>query len=112
MLMKEILENALEFIESGKDDMKKQRWNAAVSHFFKAISNFCDYLIYKEMRVFSKNHNERFDLLRKYFKEIHIEVTRLFKIYRASYNLRLKKEDAGAVQNYAYELKKSVGDKE
>ena len=110
--MKEILDNAEEFVDSGEDNINKERWNASVSDFFKAISNFCDFIIYKEIKIITKNHNERFDLLRKYFKEIHIEVTRLFKIYRASYNLRLKKEDAGAVQNYAYELKKSVGDKE
>ena len=144
--MKEILENAFEFIASGEDNIKKQRWNAAVSDvevfdkprtlvrgklraskspnklrtlvrrirqglfdFFKSISNFCDYLIYKEIKIFPKNHNERFDLLKKYFKKIHEEIIALFKTYRDSYNLRLKKEDAETLQKYANELRKTVG---
>lgn len=109
--MEEILENAFEFMASGEDNIKKQRWNAAVSDFFKAISNFCDYLIYREIKVFPKNHNERFDLLKKYFEEIYKKITGLFKVYRKSYNLRLKKEDAEVVRNYANELKKSVRNK-
>ena len=104
--MNEILENAEEFLASGEDNIKKERWNAAVSDFFKAISNFCDYIIYREMKIITKNHTERFDLLKKYFKEIYKNVIFLFEIYRKSYNLRLKKEDAAAIKNYAYELKR------
>jgi len=58
--MEELLENAEEFLDLGEDNFKKQRWNAAVSDFFKSISNFCDYIIYKEIKIFPKNHNERF----------------------------------------------------
>lgn len=109
--MEEILENAKEFLASGEDNLKKERWNAAASDFFKAISNLCDFLIYKEMKIITKNHNERFELLRKYFKEIYSKVMLLFQTYRKSYNLRLKKEDARAVKNYAYELKNFIFDK-
>lgn len=110
--MKEILENAEEFLASGNDNLKKQRWNAAVSDFFKTISNFCDYIIYKEIKIFPKNHNERFDFLKRYFKDIHSKLLELFAIYRKSYNLRLKKEDAEIVKAYAYELKKLIKNKE
>lgn len=106
--MDELLENAEEFFESGEDNIKKERWNAAVSDFFKSISNFCDYLIYKEMKLFPKNHNERFEFLKKYFSDIYDEAILLFKTYRNSYNLRLKKEDAEAVRRYAHKLKKSI----
>ena len=109
--MKEILENAEEFLASGNDNLKKQRWNAAVSDFFKTISNFCDYIIYKEIKIFPKNHNERFNLLNKYFKGIHSKLIELFSIYRKSYNLRLKKEDAETVKTYAYELEKLINNK-
>ncbi len=109
--MKEILENALEFLESGEDNLKKNRWNAAVSDFFKAISNFGDYLIYKKIRIFPKNHNERFQLLEKYFKEIYNKTIDLFKKYRESYNLRLKKEDALPLRSFANELKNLTSDK-
>ena len=110
--MEELLENAEEFLDSGEDNFKKQRWNAAVSDFFKSISNFCDYIIYKEIKIFPKNHNERFEFLKKYFTSIHNEVVKLFRVYRDSYNLRLKREDAEAVKEYAYEIKKIADNKE
>jgi len=110
--MKEILLNANEFLESAEDNLKKKRWNASVSDFFKAISNFSDFLIYKEIKIFSKNHNERFQLLKKYFPEIYKEILNLFEIYRKSYNLRMKKEDALNLKSFAYELKKITTNKE
>ncbi|MEK6850664.1 MAG: hypothetical protein AABX85_03765 [Nanoarchaeota archaeon] len=106
--MKELIENALEFFESGQDNVKKKRWNAAVSDFFKAISNFCDYLIYEEIKILPKNHNERFNILKKYFKEVYEKILKLFEIYRNSYNLRLTREDAIAIEEYAKELKKYI----
>ncbi|MDP4039942.1 MAG: hypothetical protein Q8P57_05185 [Candidatus Pacearchaeota archaeon] len=109
--MEEILQNAIEFLESAEDSLKKQRWNVAVANYFKSASNFCDYLIYKEIKLFPKNHNERFQLLEKYFPEIHKIIIDLFKKYRESYNLRLKRRDALPVRQFAYELKTRISDK-
>ncbi len=109
--MEEIMQNALEFLASAEDNLKKRRWNAASPDFFKAASNFCDYLIYREIRLFPKNHNERFQLLEKYFPEIYKKILDLFKKYRKSYNLRLKKEDALPLKHFTYELKTLVSDK-
>ena len=61
--MKELLENADESMESAEDDVKKRRYNSAVSSFFRAIANLSDYLIRREIKIFPKNHNERFQLL-------------------------------------------------
>ncbi len=110
--MKEILENAKEFMDSGADNLKKERWNSAVSDFFKAIVTFCDYLLYKEIKITPKNHNERFDLIKTHYPEIHKRVLELFKKYRESYNLRLKKEDANSLEAYANEIRKFVENKE
>jgi hypothetical protein len=109
--MKELIENADEFMASGKDNIKKERWNAAVSDFFKAISNFCDLLIYKKVKILPKNHNERFDLLKKYFLTIYTKILNLFEVYRESYNKRLKMEDALTLQKTAYELESIVKNK-
>ncbi|MEK6893763.1 MAG: hypothetical protein AABX07_06200 [Nanoarchaeota archaeon] len=110
--MKELLENADEFIASAEDNLIKERYNASVSDFFKAIANLCDYLIYREIKLLPKNHKERFDLLHTHFKEISENLSDLFQLYRESYNLRLKKEDALKLKHYAYELKKFVSSKE
>ena len=67
--MRELILNAEEFLASAEDNLSKGRWNAAVSDFFKAIANFCDYLIYKEIKLFPKNYNERFDILKKCDRE-------------------------------------------
>ena len=106
--MEELLKNVEEFLNSGKENIEKNRFNAAVSDFFKAIVILCDYLIYKEIKILPKNHNERFSLLERYFKDIYKKVSDLFKTYTRSYNLRLEKEDANQLKNYAYELKNFI----
>jgi len=103
--MEELLKNVYEFLESGEENLKKERYNASVSNYFKAIVILCDYLIYRDIKIIQKNHNERFSLLGKYFKEIYSNVSEYFKTYTKSYNLRLKKDDAIKVRNYANELK-------
>lgn len=106
--MEDILKNANEFIESAEDSLKKERFNASVSDFFKAITVLCDYLIYQEIKTFPKNHNERFNLLNIHFNEIYKKIIELFKKYRESYNLRLSKEDALNLRQYTHELKNFV----
>jgi uncharacterized protein (UPF0332 family) len=109
--MEELIENADEFLASAEDNLAKGRYNASVSDFFKAIANLCDYSIYKEIKLLPKNHNERFGLLRIHFKEIYEKLSDLFQLYRESYNLRLKKEDALKLKRYAYELKEFIHSK-
>ena len=106
--MEELLRNANEFLESGEENLKKKRFNASVSYFFKAIVISCDYLIYQKMKIMPKNHNERFSLLEKYLPQIYSKVSDLFKIYTQSYNLRLKQNDAIKIKNYANELKNFI----
>lgn len=101
----ELLENIKEFFESGNESLEKKRYNAAVSDFFKAIVILCDYLIYREIKILPKNHNDRFSLLKKYFRDIYSEVSKLFEIYIKSYNLRMNKEDVIKLKKYANELR-------
>jgi len=109
--MNELLENIEEFLESGEDNLNKERFNAAISDFFKAIVVSCDCLIYRDMKILPKNHSERFSLLNKYFKEIYEEVSILFGVYKNSYNFKIKKEDALKAKNYAYKLKSLINKK-
>ena len=106
--MEDLLKNVKEFLESGRENLSKNRFNAAVSDFFKAIVILCDYLIYKEIRVIPKNHNERFLLLERYFKDIYKKVSEFFRTYTKSYNLRLEKEKADELGRYANELKNFI----
>ncbi len=109
--MEELLKNVDEFLESGEDNLKKKRFNAAVSDFFKAIVILCDYLIYREIKAVPKNHAERFSILETHFKEIYGEVSLLFKTYTKSYNLRLSEADAIKLRKYANGLKDHINNK-
>jgi hypothetical protein len=109
--MFELLENAKEFIDSGDENILKNRFNPAVSDFFKSIVILCDYLIYNEIKIIPKNHNERFNLLEKYFSKIYLEVSSLFDTYIKSYNLRMNKKEASVLRNYSYELWNSINKK-
>lgn len=109
--MEELLKNAEEFLESGEENLKKKRYNASVSDFFKAIVILCDYLIYKEIKSLPKNHNDRFYLLKRYFEKIYSEVSELFVIYTKSYNLRMKEPDAIKLRDYSNGLKNHIKNK-
>lgn len=106
--MEELIDNAKEFIDSGEENIIKERFNVAVSDFFKAIVILCDYLIYREIKIIPKNHSERFSTLQKYFKDIYEKVSSFFKTYTKSYNLRLGKKEAEELKNYAHELKNFI----
>jgi hypothetical protein len=108
---RELLANGKEFLESAEDNLLKARFNAAVSDFFKAITNFSDYLIYKETKIIIKNHNERFDILKKYYPELYSKIFGLCKKYRDSYNLRLNKSDALLLKENAYEVRRLIENK-
>ena len=106
--MKYLLKNIDEFLDSGKDNFKKKRYNVAVSDFFKAIVISCDFILYRAAKIIPKNHNDRFYLLKKYFTDIYQEVSKLFKLYVQSYNLRLDKKDVIVVMNYANGLRNKI----
>lgn len=109
--MKELLEHVKEFLESGEDNLNKERLNASASDFFKAIVILCDYMIYRNIKILPKNHSERFSLLNKHFREIYDKVSELFPIYTRSYNFKIKMGDVLKVKKYAYELKSFIDKK-
>ena len=106
--MEEIIGNINEFLDSGEDNLKKERFNASVTDFFKAIVVICDYFIYSKIKIFPKNHSQRFSLLSRHFKEIYSKVSELFQIYVKSYNFKIKKEDTIKIREYARYLKSLV----
>ncbi len=109
--MKELLENANEFLESGRDNFIKKRYNASASDYFKSIVIFCDYLIYEEIKRLPKNHSDRFSLLKLYFKEIYGNVSQLFGEYVKSYNLKMDKMSCIKLGGYANEIKRIAENK-
>jgi hypothetical protein len=109
--MENLLGNAEEFLESGEDNLRKKRFNASVSDFFKAIVILCDYLLYREIKALPKNHAERFSLLKIHFNSIYREISELFNIYTLSYNQKLNEKDVLKLREYAYQLKTRIAGK-
>jgi len=109
--MKELLENANEFLESGRENFNKKRYNVSASDYFKSIVIFCDYLIYNEIKRLPKNHSDRFNLLNLYFKKEYEIVSSLFKKYVKSYNLKMNREDCIELGEYANEIKRIAENK-
>ncbi len=106
--MEHLLENAKEFMASGNDNLLKKRFNASTSDFFKAIVVFCDY----EIKRLPKNHKDRFIILENYFKDIYLVVSKLFKPYTDSYNLKSTREESLKFRENAEKIEKFVRDKE
>jgi len=92
------LENAKEFYLSGKDNLDKKRFNAATDSYFKALVTLCDLAIYNSIRRLPSNHTERFDLLKIHFPDVLKIVSKLFKRYRRTYNMKADIDDANATQ--------------
>ena len=102
---KDLLLNFKDFYNSGNDELEKQRYNPAISSYFKALVILCDWKIYTERGLLPKNHNERFDFLRQYFPKAYSLVDSIFDEYRKSYNLRMEKMDALKVKENVEKLR-------
>lgn len=108
---RDLLDNFKDFLNSANDELEKNRYNPAVSSYFKAIAILCDLKIYQKRKLLPKNHQERFLFLKTHFPEAYQVVTSLFEKYRDSYNLRMKRGDALDLKENVENLKKifSIG---
>ena len=102
---KDLLLNFKDFYDSGNDEVEKERYNPAISSYFKALVILCDWKIYKERGLLPKNHTERFNFLKQYFPQAYSLANSIFSEYRNSYNLRIKKADALKVKENVEKLR-------
>jgi len=109
MDQKELIISTLkEYLESAKDDESKGRIKSAITMYFKALIEICDFLIYNKILKIPFNHTNRFELLERFFPEIYRIVSPLFKIYRKTYSQEVTKEDLDNVKKGTFDiLKKS-----
>ncbi len=102
----DLYSNFKDFLNSANDELKKERYNPAVSNYFKAIAILCDWKIYKERRLIPKNHSERFLFLQTHFSEAYDLISPLFKEYRESYNIRMELKDVLKLKENVEKLKR------
>ena len=97
---KEEYENGFEeFLLSGIDNEAKLRYKAAVSDYFKALTELNSFIITTKLLKSPQSHNEVFLFLRINFPEIHKIADDLFGIYTSSYNKKMTKEDCEKIKD-------------
>ncbi|NQU79513.1 hypothetical protein HQ545_07125 [Candidatus Woesearchaeota archaeon] len=90
-----ILKNFNEYYEMAEYAMSKQKYNTAVTLFYKALVELCDLeLIRSEGRI-GANHTERFNLLKTSSPKLYSIASKLFRFYRDSYNKEISSTVAG-----------------
>tara|TARA_Y100000296_G_C5000468_1_gene169926 strand:- start:169 stop:504 length:336 start_codon:yes stop_codon:yes gene_type:complete len=97
--------NYEEFIKSGDDDLSKKRFNSAITWYFKAIVVYCDLEIYKKQGLLPKNHTERFLFMKMHFTKANSLVSKIFKKYTDTYNLRMSEKDVNYFKENAKKIK-------
>ncbi len=90
-----------EYFLSGKDELKKERYNSAVVLFFKSLIVFTDLFVLQQTKSTPSSHTERFRMLEKNFPEIYDLVDKDFHFYQDSYVQLLSKELAEVIKEDA-----------
>ena len=104
-ITEDLLKNFQEFLYSANRDLSENRYNPAISSYFKAIAILCDSVIYKERGLLPKNHRERFLFLEVQYKDAYNLISPLFKEYTNSYNIRVQKEKVLRLKESVEKLK-------
>jgi len=107
MVSEQYLKNGFkEFFEGGLDEENKQRYNLAVTAYFKAITQICDIIILRKKGYAPTSHSERFRMLERDFPQIYVSVSSIFKTYQDTYSMPVTKNSCVIIKN---EIKNIIG---
>lgn len=96
---KEVIQkNFEEYWEVAEYSFKKEKYNAAVILYYKALVEICDRELLKTVNKIGANHTERFALLEKHAPELYAIASKLFRFYRDSYNKEISETIAKLVR--------------
>ena len=99
---KEILEkNAKEYFSSGKEELKKSRYNSSVVLFFKALISLVDIYILKQTGKTPSSHANRFRTIQENFSDVYNIVDKDFPFYQNSYFQSMNREIAEVIKDDA-----------
>ncbi len=92
-----IKRNFEEYKEIGDYSLKKGKFNAAVTLYYKALVELCDLELLRKLNRIGANHSERFHLLEQASPELYAIASKLFRFYRDSYNKEMSETIAQLV---------------
>jgi len=107
-LIEDLRQNFLEFYDLAEDAFQKKKFNGAVTLYYKALVELCDYVLFKAIKMVGANHTERFELLQRHEPALYEISRKLFRFYRDSYNKRISPAIAQQVQHYVRTAKNQI----
>lgn len=105
-----IIKNFNEYIEIPDYSFSKQKYNSAVTLYYKALVELCDLELLRNINKIGANHTERFDLLKITSPELFKISSRLFRFYRDSYNKEITEIIAKSVKMEVENAKRNFFD--
>ena len=97
---KEILRKAAkEYFCSAEDELAKERYNAAVVLYFKALVAVADYHLLIKLGKAPSSHTKRFSVTREKFPEVYNLLDKDFPFYQKSYVQLMTKELAEVIKD-------------
>lgn len=88
-----------EFYLEGVSAESRKRYRAAVSNYYKALTELCGYLVLKKLNKVPKNHTEIFLFLKVSFPDVYEVTNGMFKIYQESYISNKNEEECKKIKD-------------
>lgn len=102
-----IIKNFNEYFEIAEYAFNKNKFNTAVTLYYKALVELCDLELLRKLKKIGANHTERFDLLKLSSPVLYATASKLFRFYRDSYSKEISRTIAGLVRDEVVKCKKS-----
>ena len=106
--LEELKDNINEYSQSAELLFKQGLNNAAFMMYFKTLVVICDYILWRDLRIFPDNHGERFRVLRLRYPDLYEVLSYYFPYHRDTYTKRVDDRILVAIRNDVIRLKEKV----
>lgn len=101
---KDLKENISEFYSSALKAGQENKYNVAVTLFFKTLAVLADLYIFKKEGKIPSSYSERFRILELKYPDVYKLLDKNFPLYQDSYRIKLNKEICEVIKNDAKQL--------
>jgi hypothetical protein len=101
-------ENIDEYFELAEDALLKEKYNSAVTLFFKAICASVDLFILNKEGFVPSSHTKRFRIVQEKYSEIYEILDKDFPFYQDSYTQKMNREAAEVLQEDVKRIKEML----
>ena len=104
----QIKKNMKEYLEIAEYSLKKNKFNTAVTLYYKALVEICDLVLLNKLGEIGANHTERFEMLKTINYQLYKTASKLFRFYRDSYSKEISKTIAILVKEEVENAKRTI----